>query len=69
MILHKDNPQRFTMHRASGRRMVTDWGYSDGGRLGRYYFSPYDQNEQTEWMKPVWEMDSGLGQEWKWNHR
>ena len=29
-----------------------DWGYSHGGRLGRYYFSPYDQNEQTEWMKP-----------------
>ena len=22
------------------------------GRVGRYYFSPYDQNEQTEWMKP-----------------
>ena len=35
-----------------GEWVAADWGYSHGGRLGRYYFSPYDQNEQTEWMKP-----------------
>ena len=35
-----------------GEWVAADWGYSHGGRLGRYYFSPYDQKEQTEWMKP-----------------
>ena len=35
-----------------GEWVAADWGYSHGGRLGRYYFSPIKTNEQTEWMKP-----------------
>ena len=34
-----------------GEWVAADWGYSHGGRLGRYYFDAYDQKEQTEWMK------------------
>ena len=35
-----------------GEWVAADWGYSHGGRLGRYYFSPFDEKEETEWMKP-----------------
>ena len=31
------------------------------GRVGRYYFSPYDQNEETEWLKKDLEMASWFG--------
>ena len=35
-----------------GEWVAADWGYSHGGRLGRYYFSPIKTKEETEWMKP-----------------
>ena len=34
-----------------GEWVARDWGNSHGGRLGRYYFSPHEQKENTEWMK------------------
>ena len=40
------------MQKWIGEWVTADWGYSHGGRLGRYYFDPHDQKEQTEWMKP-----------------
>ena len=35
-----------------GEWVAADWGYSHGGRLGRYYFDPFDEKEETEWMQP-----------------
>ena len=55
----KDNPklgQSAKIYDASqkwiGEWVAADWGYSHGGRLGRYYFSPIKTKEATEWMKP-----------------
>ena len=55
----KDNPKLGnqakiydSMQKWIGEWVAADWGYSHGGRLGRYYFDPHDQKEQTEWMKP-----------------
>ena len=30
-----------------GEWVAADWGYSHGGRLGRYYFDPFDEKEET----------------------
>ena len=50
------------MQKWIGEWVAADWGYSHGGRLGRYYFDPHDP-KRTDRMDEArfWRWILGLG--------